>query len=335
MKIATFNLENLGRRLADASEFERRLNILRPQIERLDADILCLQEIDGTRTGSEKRRRLTALDRLISGTVYEKFECVSTVHPATHYPADRHNLAILSRWPIEAHAQHLHSLVPPPIHTMVTGDPPYDGNNDRLPALCWDRPVQHARIALPDRADLHVINLHLKAPLAAAVAGQKIGPFAWKTVSGWAEGFYIAAIKRAGQALETRLLVDRIFDEDRDAKILVAGDFNAEEREVPIRLIAAGLDDTGNGALAERAMVALEHSLPDTRRYSVIHRGRKTMMDHLMASRALLADYVGIEIHNETLGDELVAYAAIRESPESYHAPIVASFRITSETKAG
>ncbi len=322
MRVATFNLENLGSRLARPQDFEQRLNVLRPQIERLDADILCLQEINAERVEAGRGRRLIALERLIEDTAYQGFQCVSTINPATGYPADKHNLAVLSRWPIETHTQYLHGLVLPPVHTLATSDPP--GGTSR--ALSWERPVLHARISL-DGQTLHIINLHLKAPLAAAITGQKLSQFAWKTASGWAEGYYIAAIKRAGQALETRLLVDRLFDEDRNASILVAGDFNAEEREVPTRIIAAELEDTANGRLAERTLIALEHSLPESRRYSVIHRGRKTMMDHMMASRALLAAYEGIEIHNEALGDELVAYAAVEDSPESYHAPVVASFR--------
>jgi hypothetical protein len=46
----------------------------------------------------------------------------------------------------------------------------------------------------------------------------------------------------------------------------------------------------------------------------------------LLASRALMAWYRGTEIHNEALGDELVAHANIGLSPESYHAPVVATF---------
>jgi MFS family permease len=57
----------------------------------------------------------------------------------------------------------------------------------------------------------------LMATLAAAVPGQKAGPFAWKTVSGWAEGFFAAAAKRAGgifrsvgKALATDFVPDRL-----------------------------------------------------------------------------------------------------------------------------
>ena len=50
------------------------------------------------------------------------------------------------------------------------------------------------------------------------------------------------------------------------------------------------------------------------------------MLDHLLVSRQLLSRYRGIEIHNEALGDELVAYTLIDAAPDSYHAPIVARF---------
>jgi endonuclease/exonuclease/phosphatase family metal-dependent hydrolase len=323
MRIATFNLENLGDCIAAPEEFDRRLGFLRPQLERADADILCMQEINAERCESGGERRLIALDRLLENTGYDTHHRVSTVHPSTGHPADRHNLAIVSRWPVETSQQYHHEFVPPLIHTFVTADPPSAGSS----ALRWDRPFLHARISLPDGTDLEMINVHLKAPLAAAVTGQKLDQFAWKTCSGWAEGYYVAALKRSGQALEVRLLIDRLFDRNEDAKILVAGDFNAEESEVPARIIAADLEDTSNGRLAGRIMVPLEHNLPESRRYSVIHRGRKIMLDHMFASRGLLASFEGFEIHNEALGDELVAYAAVENSPESYHAPIVAGFR--------
>ncbi|HMB48668.1 MAG TPA: endonuclease/exonuclease/phosphatase family protein [Afifellaceae bacterium] len=323
MRVATFNLENLGSQSGDADEFRQRLDILHPQLERLAADIICLQEINAERAAPDRERQMASLDLLLEDTQYRDFHMVSTVHPATGHPADRHNLAILSRWPFESSEQFHHAFVHPPIHTYVTADPAGGGAR----ALMWDRPFLHVRIRSPDETVLHVINLHLKAPLAAVIPGRKLGKFAWTSASAWAEGYYIAAQKRAGQALEVRILIDRLFDEDPDANILVAGDFNAEEREVPARIIAADLEDTANGHLASRVMVPLEHSLPESRRYTVVHHGRKIMLDHLFASRALLSTYRGIEIHNEALGDELVAYAAIDGSPESYHAPVVASFR--------
>jgi predicted extracellular nuclease len=133
-------------------------------------------------------------------------------------------------------------------------------------------------------------------------------------------------MKRSGQALEARLLVDRLFDEDPNALIMLAGDFNAEEREVPLRIVTGSLEDTGNGHLSGRSLVLLEHSLAAARCFTVIHRGQKLMLDHLLVSRQLMARYRGIEVHNEALGDELVAYTLTEATPDSYHAPIVAAF---------
>jgi hypothetical protein len=55
------------------------------------------------------------------------------------------------------------------------------------------------------------------------------------------------------------------------------------------------------------------------------------MLDHLLVSRPLLAWYRGVEIHNEALGDELVTSHAVRGSPESFHAPVVAEFGAPEE----
>jgi endonuclease/exonuclease/phosphatase family metal-dependent hydrolase len=198
----------------------------------------------------------------------------------------------------------------------------------------WDRPLLHAVVELDDGRLLHIINLHLRAPLAVPVEGQKTGAFSWKTTSGWAEGFYLASMKRSGQALETRLLIDKIFDREKDALIMVCGDFNADERETPTRILCGDIEDTGNGDLAKRMLVPLERALPQSRRYTVIHRGRKHMLDHMLVSRALLANFEKLDVQNEALGDELVAYTAIGNSPESYHAPIVAEFNFARSSAA-
>jgi hypothetical protein len=242
---------------------------------------------------------------------------------------DKHNLVILSRWPIIGAEQIFHDLVEAPVWR-----PPCLGRDDDDPpaeeatAIAWDRPVLAATIALPGRRrPLHVLNLHLKAPRAAWLVGGKNDSRTWRTMAGWAEGFFLAAMKRAGQALEARLFVDRLFDADPEALIAVTGDFNADLQEVPVRTIRGDEEDAGNPHLAMRTLVPLERSLATSRRFSVVHHGRPQMLDHILVSRPLLARYRTFEVHNEALGDELVTAAFVRGSPESFHAPIVAEFR--------
>ncbi len=326
MRIATFNLENLDDQPGLDPPLAERLDILRPQILRLEADVLCLQEVNAQSSERHAPRRLLALERLLEGTPYAGFEQASSLSPSGQGPADKHNLVVLSRWPLAAVRQIRHELVAPATYRSATAEPTA---TDAEPIL-WDRPVLQVEIELPQGARLHLFNLHLRAPLAAPVAGQKLESFRWRTVGGWAEGFYLAALKRAGQALETRLAIEGVFDRDPRALIAVCGDFNAEDREVPLRIIQGDVEDTGNGALAARTLVPLERTLPESQRFSVLHHGHRLMLDHMLVSRALMAAYRHVEVHNEALGDELVAYATDSRSPESFHAPIVAEFDISA-----
>lgn len=323
MRLATFNLENLDDAPDSTPPLGERLDLLRPQLDRLAADVLCLQEVNAQHDGPKGTpRRLRALDRLIDGTAYADYHRACSQLADGGGPLDVQNVVILSRLPILWSRQYWHDLVPPPDYAPVTADPPAAGER----AVRWDRPALHAALRLGDGRALHVINLHLRAPLAAFVPGQKLGPFAWKTVRGWAEGFFIAAMKRSGQALEARLAIDRLFDDDPDALIALCGDMNAELREMPLRILRGDEEDTGNGALAGRVMIPVERAAPESRRYSVLHGGLPSMLDHLLVSRTLLRHFRGVEIHNEALEDELVGYAAVQKSPESYHAPLVAEF---------
>ena len=340
VRLASFNVETLGgAALAgaggdEAAALDERIALLRPQLIRLDADILCLQEVDGQRggkggAGRGRKRCLAALDRLLASTTYAGFHRLTTVSRSSGHVRDKHNLVILSRWPIVRAEQIFHDLVeapvwrPPAVHPAGDDDAPAE----EAAAIAWDRPLLAAAIALPGTGrPLHVLNLHLKAPRAAWLVGGKHDSRTWRTMAGWAEGFFLAAVKRAGQALEARLLVDRLFDADPGALIAVTGDFNADLQEVPVRTIRGDEEDAGNPHLAMRTLVPLERSLAVSRRFSVVHHGRPQMLDHILVSRPLLARYRTFEVHNEALGDELVTAAAVRGSPESFHAPIVAEF---------
>lgn len=327
IRVATFNLENLDDGPGVEPALDIRAGVLRPQLERLDADILMLQEISGQ--PARAPRRLTALDRLLAGTAYADFHRVATESPSGG-AADRQNLAILSRWPVTAHRQILHEFVAP---LRVPETPGRPGSAEA--ELRWDRPILHAAIALPNGRLLHAVNLHLRAPLAAHIEGEKIGPFSWRSVGGWAEGFMRASLKRTGQACEARLFVETLLAEDADAWIVVSGDFNAEAIEIPTRILLADPGDTGNNALAGHALVAVESQVPPHRRYSVIHAGRHLLLDHLLVSRALARQIAFAEIHNEELDDELVGYAGEGRIAGSYHAPVVAGFDLDGHTPSG
>lgn len=183
----------------------------------------------------------------------------------------------------------------------------------------------HVRIDVGG-APLHVIVVHLKSKIPTDIPGQKLDTFTWRTASGWAEGFFVSSLKRMSQAVEVRRLVDQLLDEDIDARIVVAGDFNAAPDDVPVLAIRGNVEDTGNGDLATRVLVPIENTVPEPARYTLFHQGRGQMLDHLLVTRNLLAHYRGSEIHNEVLHDESAAFADDKKYPESDHAPVVATF---------
>lgn len=320
MRIATFNLENLDDGAGVQPALAERTRIMRPQLERIAADILCLQEVNSQGAGGS--RTLAALDQLLAGTAYAAFHRQST--PTTSGQLyDQRNLVTLSRFPITGTQIVRDSAGPRPSYRMATANPP----DAAASALEWERPLLVTRIDLGAGRTLHLVNMHLKSKLASSIPGQKIDQYTWRSASAWAEGSFISAMKRLGQALQVRLLIDGIFDaQGTDALIAIAGDFNAGAGEVSFRAICGPVEETGNPEHAARVMIPCENNVPDSARYSLFHLGKGHMLDHIVASRSLLRHFRGAEIHNEALPDESGAFRQDTKFPESDHAPVVAVF---------
>jgi endonuclease/exonuclease/phosphatase family metal-dependent hydrolase len=320
LRIATFNLENFDDEPADPTLAER-IAIMQPQLRRVRADVLCLQEVH-SQEDAGGARTLSALDQLIAGTDYENFNLSHTTTTGGDL-YDERNLIVLSRLPIQATAIIRDSEGPRPSYQVATADPP-DTTAD---PVRWERPILHVTITLNGGQALHVMNLHLKSKIASSVAGQKINNFTWRTVAAWAEGSFISSMKRVGQALQVRLLVDEIFDtEGEGALVAVCGDFNAETDEVPVRAICGHVEETGNPEHGPRLLIPCENNIPEPGRFSLYHLGHGEMIDHIIASRGLFASFVGAEIHNEYIPDESGAFRTDVKFPESDHAPVIAEF---------
>lgn len=323
LRVATFNLENFDEAPAgEQPSLQTRIGAIRPQLARLRADVLCLQEIHGQER-PDQERQLLALDALFEGTPYAGFARAHT-RTARNEAYDKRNLVIVSRFPIEETAQYRNTLVPEPLYRPVTARP----EAPEAKEVRVERPILHARLRLPDGAALHVLNVHLKSRRPSDVEGQKLDRYTWRTASGWAEGAFISALKRVGQALEARVLIDQIFDREPEARIVMCGDFNAHPGEVPVETIAGRVENTGNAALRPRVLLSVEATIPEPARFTFIHQGQKRLLDHLLISQALLPFYRHAEIHNEALHDESVAFTSEEEFPEPDHAPFVAEFEI-------
>jgi hypothetical protein len=89
--------------------------------------------------------------------------------------------------------------------------------------------------------------------------------------------------------------------------------------------VVAAEEQKGNPALASHSLLVLDRSIPADRRWSVLHRGRPEMLDHILASQSLATRLRGIEAHNEGLADEAIGAAAIAGSS---HSPLLAEFAL-------
>jgi len=323
VRFATFNLENLDDVPGVEPLLTDRIRVMRPQLLRVNADILCLQEVHSQ--GAAGARTLAALDALLAGTPYASFNRATTTTAGGEL-FDVRNLVILSRFPIVGPIQQVRpGDGPRPSYQMATAVPP----DVTASPVEWERPMLHVPIDLGAGRIAHVINVHLKSKLASTIPGQKIDNFTWKSVAAWAEGSFISAMKRVGQALQARLLIDSLFtSQGLDTLIAICGDFNSTADEVPLQTICGPVEETGNPEHGPRLMIPCENNIPDSARYSLFHLGHGEMLDHIIVSRPLLRFFRGAEIHNEALPDESGAFRTDVNFPESDHAPVVANFEL-------
>lgn len=312
-RLATFNIESLDWSQDQIAWFETRAKALRPILDTLRPDILCLQEVHGQHLTPDQPRSLVALTKLIEGTALAGFHIAHSQRPDRAEPVDKHNLAILSRWPIEAQRQILHDYVPPLSWRSPEGEDL---------TIAFDRPALYVQIAQPGAPKLHLFNLHLRAPRAAPLPGGR-AQGQWTSTKRWAQGYFIATLKRQAQALEVRLAVEELLEREPQAHVIVCGDLNAESFEAPTRLLQALPEDVETATFAARALTPLEARLPPDQRFSVLHNGRKVLLDHILASAPQAARCSSVTALNDGLADE----ALVREPVAgSLHGPLLALF---------
>jgi endonuclease/exonuclease/phosphatase family metal-dependent hydrolase len=331
IRLATFNLEELDDVPSAKPTLAERIRVMRPQLDRLRPDIVCLQEVHGQ--GAENQpRQLEALDQLVAGTPLAGFHRVNTTTNAGDVERFR-NLVILSRFAFIGPAEEIsqNKLQGPPQYRRVTAIPP----DAAAQSITWERPILKVRIDLGQNRVLHVLNVHMKSKIPSTIPGQfhRRGSFnVFHTSSAWAEGVFISAMKRIGQAMEARIVIDELFDAaeaaGEEALIAICGDFNDDNNQTPMKAIRGPIEEIGNEALLNRIMIPCEQNIPEPARYSLLHLGHGEMIDHILVSRGMLRFFRGTEIHNETLPDESGAFRTDKQFPESDHAPVVATFEL-------
>lgn len=313
LTMATWNMENLDD--TDTALWTVRKPIMKRIMQRINADVLLLQEIN----------KISALQDLLTGTQYQNYNFAHTKTEAGQAFAKR-NLVILSKWPLTEQKQYLNDLVPTPMWKKVTASPSEDAKPIR-----WERPILHCQVNLNGR-NLHLITIHLKSFAPIEIPGQtKPGNSkvpTWLSHRGWAEGYYLSDIKRVGQALETRMLLDKIFiEEGENALLVLGGDYNADIGTLPFKCVVGNVDETNNPDLRSTVLIPCELNVPAPQRFSLYHKGIGNMIDHIAVSQEFYPFWKTTSIFNELLPDKSIAFASPR-FPESDHAPVVTHFEV-------
>ena len=185
IRVATFNLENLDWSAARDEQFKRRVAALKPILHDLRPDILCLQEIGAQKATAHAQRSFIALDRLLAGGPFEAYSRATSTRPGSVLPADVHNLAILSRWPICEQRQIHHDIVPKlrwtPLHLS--------GAEFGSLEITFDRPLLYVRVCPPGYATptFDKSSLASSTPCPAAQSGSLKPGLRRRTVSRRAE----------------------------------------------------------------------------------------------------------------------------------------------------
>ncbi len=291
--------------------YQRKLEYVSNVVARMDADVIAFQEVEGAHVLDAVRTQL--------GSEFD-------FQPAVAGRSDSRGIAcgLLSRFPI-THVES-HGVGELSFPAFAEGDPrPFAG---RLESR---RGVLEVTVALPDGSSLTLLVVHLKSPRpisrvdAAGADLDEDGHYAA------AEGAARVTVVSMAEALQLRSRVEARLLRYGRAQLAVLGDFNDGPDSLSVRAVAGELAEPPRGRGADIDVASaldagvLHHcarALPPETRHTIIHRGTRQQIDHVLVSRSLWRRFRSARALNEELregGDG-------REDVESDHAALVASF---------
>jgi endonuclease/exonuclease/phosphatase family metal-dependent hydrolase len=300
LSLATFNVKNLldPRDEAGRSLLPRKLDEIARMVRACDADVVGLQEVGPVEL-------LHAVNSRLPDCGYGA--------PIIGTPDSRAiRCALLARVRVVAAGVRTAEALSFPV--FRAGDPQPFGT--RIPLR---RGIVHARVEAPGLGVVDVFVAHFKSPLPLALrdaSGAEVQPSGPRE---HAEGVLRSLVWRAAESLYVRGLVDEVLAGEPVAHVAVVGDLN----DVPGSPTVRVLRSEGAGELFDCAAVVA----PDAR-FSVLHRGRPTQIDHALATGGLHARLVGAHFLNAELRDHGV-FDPERAEPttvDSDHAPLVVCF---------
>ena len=296
LSLATFNLKDFFPQ--PPHEFAPKVACVAEMLARVDADVVALQEVGAPDT---LEALLSRLDRRggygapIVGT------------------ADARGIrcALLSRVPVLRSRVHTAESLPFPVFQM--GDKPPFGA--RIPLR---RGVVVAQIDGGALGAIDVIVAHFKSrrwvPLRDG-SGNTVQPV---TARDRADAELRSLVWRAAEALCVRGLVDEALAARPEANVAVMGDLND------------GPDSTSVVVVRGSDLSSAADLVAPAQRFSMLHQGERTQLDHILLSPALRAKLSSAHFFNEELREHASVATGVTPAAaptnDSDHAPFVARF---------
>ncbi|MET3132711.1 endonuclease/exonuclease/phosphatase family metal-dependent hydrolase [Oxalobacteraceae bacterium GrIS 1.11] len=292
IRFATFNVCNLappGAKLYDnlepltAEQYEAKLQWTARQLDRLDADVIGLQEIFS----------LGVLQDVLARTATYRDAAHAGVAPDPAAERLAPNVALVSRLPLAGPA-----LACPGFPDGVTM-PPGSRDADR-----FARAPLHARIVLPGAHTVEVLVVHLKSRRPDYRNGDSADdPLLF------AQANLRSLIRRGTEAVALRVLLTRLGQRPR----IVLGDFNdvADAVTTAIVLGAGAANESGReqtDRMFDSRQIQLCQDQPRETGYTNIHEGHYMTIDHILvseqfnpASRHAIGEVLAVNYLNDHL----------------------------------
>ncbi|MFC4584882.1 endonuclease/exonuclease/phosphatase family protein [Sphaerisporangium corydalis] len=312
--VGTWNLENLYRPGGefgprDEGAYQKKIEAMAATITGIGPDVLGVQEVG----------RPEALADLVAALGGEWHTALSQ-HPDVRGI----RVGVLSRLPVSVVAD----------VTAFTAPLAAVQSADTGPATAQtSRGMLAVRVEATPGTPLDVAVCHLKSKLLSFPGGR----FQARDEGERARYGAYALYRRAAEATTLRGLADRLVGgHGQERPVVVLGDFNDEPLAATTQIILGppGSELGTAGALRpDRGdgwrLWNLATLIPEAERYSRVHNGGGELIDHILASRALIER---VEEVRSVVGHGLPSVTedpgARRDAADSDHAPVVARFRL-------
>ncbi len=163
---------------------------------------------------------------------------------------------------------------------------------------------------------LRIIGLHIKSSIGIPEKDQSGKPKPIVTQLDAADGLIRSSLFRMSEARKLRGFADDLFSRDKNAQIIILGDFNSLNNDYIMRMIIGELKG-GGGTLAD-----LCEMVPKRKRFTFIKDGDKRFVDHVLASYSVRRQVKQVKILNQGLKRQGTSDEALMKI-ESDHAPII------------